>query len=278
MLRAQIGSHVVAQVVPGILGYAHGIRFFARIDNTQIPIARLDWGGSGNRALRARFDLSGKGCSAVRNWHALAAFVASHFAYTLTRIDLACDLIEGQYGVEDCVSWYGQGDFGSGGRMPRHSLVGDWLAPRHGRTFEVGRRANGKMLRVYEKGRQLGDSESPWTRFEVEFRNIDRDLILDMLTDCDRYFAGAYKCLARVISAAPSKIATHQKEGQITLEALMNHARESYGKCVHVMRLHMTDAETLDFLTVNGVPKRLDKAAINGFLGDFVQAERRICA
>ena len=93
-----------------------------------------------------------------------------------------------------------------------------------------------------------------------------------------RYFAGAYKCLARVISAAPSKIPTHQKEGQITLEALMNHARESYGKCVHVMRLHMTDAETLDFLTVNGVPKRLDKAAINGFLGDFVQAERRICA
>lgn len=274
-LRSALGRNVTAQVGTGILGYAHGIRFFVRVDNEEVPIARLDWGGSGNKANRARFDLSGKGCSAVLNWHAFSSFVASHFAYTLTRIDLACDLLDGQYTVEDCASWYSAGDFNAGGRMPRHSLVGDWLSPHHGRTFEVGRRANGKMLRAYEKGRQLGDPSSLWTRFEIEFRNIDRDLSLDMLIDCDRYFVGAYKCLERVIASAPQKVPTHQREGEISLQKLIHHAREAYGKCIHVMRLHMSDADTLSFLTVNGVPARLEKAAVAGFFDkDFLQRER----
>lgn len=278
LLRSHLGP-VTAECVPGILGYENGLRFFFRVGKDSIPLARLDWGGNHHRN-RARFDLSGTGCSKVSNWHAFAAFVATHFDYKLTRIDLACDLMQGQYTVEDCAHWYLNGDFNAGGRNPRHSLVGDWLSPCHGRTFEVGRRTNGKMLRAYEKGRQLGDPDSPWTRFEIEFRNIDRDLTLDMLTSCDSYFTGAYRCLSRILDASPEKVPTHQKEGEISLAKLISHAREAYGKCIHVMRLHMTGPEVLETLTVNGVPARLEKAAVGGFLDkDFLRRrEKFLCA
>ena len=264
-LRGVLGPNVTACDSPGMLGYEHGCRYFWRVENDEVPIARLDWGGNHHKG-RGRFDLSGTGCSKVRNWHAVADFISRQFAYTLTRVDLACDLLDGQYTVEDCVDWYHAGEFNAGGRNPRHSMVGDWLAPKHGRTFEVGRRTNGKMLRAYEKGRQLGDTDSAWTRFEVEFRNIDRDLTTSMLIDPDTYFAGAYSCLARLLEVSGVKISTDQVEGEISLADLMKHARTAYGKCIHVMRLCMTDTEVLESLTINGVPARLEKAAVGGFL------------
>ncbi|MDO5625736.1 MAG: hypothetical protein Q4G71_13730 [Pseudomonadota bacterium] len=68
----------------------------------------------------------------MSNWQAMADFIGRQFDYKITRVDLACDLLHGQYTVEDCVDWYRQGDFNAGGRNPRHSLVGDWLKPVHG--------------------------------------------------------------------------------------------------------------------------------------------------
>jgi len=264
-LRSVLGPNVTAVDCAGMFGYEHGVRYFCRVENDEVHIGRLDWGGNHHKG-RGRFDLSGTGCSKVRDWYAVSAFISRQFAYTLTRVDLACDLLEGQYTVEDCVDWYRDGEFNAGGRNPRHSMIGDWLAPQHGRTFEVGRRSNGKMLRAYEKGRQLGDVESAWTRFEVEFRNIDRDLPLDMLTQTDCYFAGAYRCLARLLEVSGTKIGTHQREGEISLADLIKHARTAYGKCIHVMRMHMSGDDVLESLTINGVPARLEKAAVGGFL------------
>lgn len=264
LLRSQLGPNVAAVSVPGMLGYEHGVRFFAVVEGQEIAVGRLDWGGNHHK-MRGRFDLSGTGCSKVRDWSGVVAFISRQFDYKLTRVDLACDLLEGQYTVEDCLDWYREGDFNAGGRNPRHSLVGDWLEPKHGRTFEVGRRTNGKMLRAYEKGRQLGDVDSAWTRFEVEFRNIDRDLSTDMLIRCDEYFAGAYRCLGQLLEVVPEKVPTHQLEGEISLAKLIEHARTAYGKAVHVMRLSMSSEDVVDALAINGVPVRLEKAAVGGF-------------
>jgi len=272
-LRSVLGPNVVAVEGPGMLGYDHGARYFCLVEGQKIPVARLDFGGNHYKG-RGRFDLSGTGCGRVLDWSAVVDFISLQFAYRLTRVDVACDLLDGQFTVEDCVDWYRDGDFTSGGRTPDHFLLGDWLAPRKGRTFEVGRRVNGKMLRAYEKGRQLGDADSSWTRFEVEFRNIDRDLTLDMLIDPDRYFVGAYRCLQRLIDVVGEKLPTHQKEGEICLEALIEHARTAYGKCIHVMRLCMTGDQVLDSLSINGVPARLEKAAVGGFLKKPFSSER----
>lgn len=252
---------------PGMFGYQHGVRFFVKLDDgKEHHVARVDFGGN-HHGARARLDLSGSAAARVRSWHEVQGWIGTLFDAKLTRVDLAVDCLQGEYTVEDAAEWYKAGLFNAGGRMPRHSCPGDWLSdePKHGRTLEVGRRENGKMLRAYEKGRQLGDPASTWTRFEVEIRNIDRDIPLDVLTRCDEYFVGAYKCLQTILDSAAERIATHQKEGEITLEKLTHHARESYGTTVHVLRAHLTADEVLDAISRPGVPKRLEKASLAGF-------------
>ncbi len=251
--------------VPGMFGYQSGVRFFVDVDGTGVHVGRVDFGGNHHKG-RARLDLSGTACAKVREWSGVQDWISRQFDYKITRVDLAVDCLMGEFGVDHAVEWFRSGEFHAGGRRPRHSTPGDWLDPHYGRTLEVGRRENGKMLRCYEKGRQLGDCASPWTRFEVELRNIDREIPLDVLTERDRYFTGAYKCLERVLAAAAERIRTHQKEGQISLEKLTVHARSSYGQLLHVLRLKLSASEVLDELSRPGIPKRLEKASLGGFI------------
>ncbi|MDO4768868.1 MAG: replication initiation factor domain-containing protein [Brachymonas sp.] len=271
-LRRYLAPEVQAITCPGLLGYENGVRFFLDIDGQACHVARMDWGGN-HYMGRARMDISGTGCSRITRWADVRQHIATQcFDLNLTRVDLAVDFLNGEYTVEQAKDWYEAGEFNAGGRMPKHSVMGAWfgneLEPGEGRTLNIGKRGNGKMLRVYEKGRQLGDPESKWTRFEVEFRNIKRDLPLDLLTECDAYFAGAYKALANMLDTgvAAEKVATHQKEGEISLSHLVDYARTSYGKTIHVMRLTMTDTEIIESLAINGVPARLEKAAVAGVL------------
>lgn len=248
----------------GMFGYTRGVRWFVDVGGAGHHVARLDFGGNHHRG-RARLDLSGSACALIADWPGVRAWVGGLFDYKLTRVDLAVDCLMGEFSVEDARDWYLGGEFNAGGRNPRHSLVGDWLAPVHGRTLEVGRRENGKMLRAYEKGRQLGDRASPWTRFEVELRNRDRELPLDLLTACDEYFVGAYRCLERLLDAAGSRIATHQREGEISIAQLIEFARTSYGQLVHVLRGRLSAGDVLTELSRPGVPRRLEKACLAGF-------------
>lgn len=264
-----------------MFGYEFGVRFFLNVEGQDCPVARMDWGGNHHMG-RARMDVSGTGCSRITRWADVRQHIATQFfGLTLTRVDLAVDFLNGEYTVEQAKDWYEAGQFNCGGRMPKHSVIGAWfgndLEPGEGRTLNIGKRGNGKMLRVYEKGRQLGKKDSPWTRFEVEFRNIKRDLPLDLLTECDAYFTGAYKALANMldISVAAEKVATHQKEGEIALTHLVDFARTSYGKTIHVMRLTMTDTEIVESLAINGVPSRLEKAAVAGVLSVSPLPDRR---
>lgn len=264
LLTSWLGGSVVGEDVAGLLGYAHGVRFYVVAHGTPVPVGRLDWGGDHHKG-RARLDLSGSGCSRVSDWRPVHTEVSSWTDVRLTRVDLAVDCLLGEFTVEDARDWYLSGEFHAGGRRPRHSLVGDWLDPHHGRTLEVGRRTNGKMLRAYEKGRQLGDCASPWTRFEVELRNIDRELPLDVLTRPDHYFVGAYACLERLLDVAAERIKTDQAEGEIALGHLARHARSSYGQLVHVLRAKLSAGEVLDYLARPGLPRRLEKASLTAF-------------
>jgi phage replication initiation protein len=273
-IRATIHSHLLdwipAKVVgidaPGMLGYEKAVKFYILLDDgAEHHVARLDYGGMHHK-MRARLDLSGSACARITQWHLIQTWIAAQFDYKITRVDLAADFLEGEYTVEDAKEWYLAGEFNAGGRMPRHSTPGDWFSPHYGRTLEVGRRENGKMLRCYEKGRQLGNPSSKWTRFEVELRNIDRDIPLDVLTNTDEYFVGAYKCLQKILTAAAEKIKTHQAEGEISLERLTECAKTSYGQLFNVLRATMSAGDVLDHLSRSGVPKRLEKASLSGFL------------
>lgn len=259
---------VMGETVNGMFGYENGCRFYVAVEGVPVHVARVDWGGE-NKGHRARLDVSGTGCSRFRDLSAIRAVLEALEAPTLTRVDLAVDCLQGEFSVEEAAEWYRAGEFNCGGRMPRHSTPGDWLSPNpvYGRTLEVGRRENGKMLRAYEKGRQLGDQSSPWVRFEVELRNNDRDLPFDLLTRRDEYFVGAYRCLERLLAVAGEKVATHQKEGEIALDVMTEHARSGYGQLVHVMRVRgLSAVQIVEELSRPGVPRRLERASLAGFL------------
>lgn len=254
----------------GFHQYENGLRFWTVSEGCPVNLGRLDWGGEARKG-KARLELTGHGCTMVKNWAALQEQLALCDEIALTRVDLAVDLLDGEYSVEDALNWWREGEFRAGaqGLRPRHSMVGDWGSdqPVHGRTLEIGRRENGKMCRVYEKGRQLGNPESDWTRFEVELRNNDRDLPLDILTDCDKYFTGAYLCLQQLLDVAGERIKTHQKEGEITLEVACEHARNQAGKVINVLRLTgLSFEEVHEQISRPGIPKRLVRASLGGFI------------
>ena len=255
--------------VNGFHQFESGLRFWHVKDGTAINLGRLDWGGD-RRDGRARLELTGNGCAKVVDWDLLRAQLETLSEVKLTRVDLAVDCLDGEKSVDDAVEWYQANEFRANaqGVTPRHSLVGDWLDPdhRHGRTLEVGRRENGKMCRVYEKGRQLGDQASPWVRFEVELRNNDRDLPLDMLTEPDRYFAGAYRCLEQLLGVAGERIKTHQKEGEIALAVLSEYAKTGYGQVLTVLRaVGLSFEDVFHEISRPGVPRRLERASLAGF-------------
>lgn len=216
-------------------------------------------GGKGQRGT-VYVSLNGSGCAKVRNWHAVKEWLEACGA-RLKRVDLAHDDIQGEtLSIEKAVEWYNGNGFSAGGRRPGHQIKGDWLTPGSpkGRTLYVGNRRNGKMARIYEKGKQLGDPESPWVRAEVEFKDTSRVLPYDMLTRPALYLAGAYECF-RFLSVAQEKIRTVVKAAKITLAALVHHARQCYGALVNVlMEMHGNNARAVvEDLVRPGIPRRL---------------------
>lgn len=262
LLKRVIGS-VSGLDAPPTKGYARGVKFYVRRFGELVNIGRCDWGGALHLG-RARLELFGSGSSIVKHWWGVEHWLEEQSQVKITRVDLALDFLNGEYGIKDAVEWLQSGLFNNGGRNPRHSTPGDWLnaQPVHGRTLEIGRRENGKMLRVYEKGRQLGDPGSHWTRFEVEIRNNDREIPLDVLTNPGRYFAGAYKALEGLSDHAPQRIATQQKEGQISLERMTDVVRTQYGPFLHVLRASLTSDEVMEALSRPGVPRRLERPIV----------------
>lgn len=268
-LLDELGLKVHAEGGRGHFGFENGVRLYQLLDDgARHQLGLLDWGGDRMKG-RARLDLSGSACARIKNWQHVQDFIGQQWEATITRVDLAVDCLNGEFTVEDARTWLEEGQFTAGeGRPPRHSTPGDWLAetPYYGRTLEIGRRENGKMLRAYEKGLQLAPgSGDKWTRFEVELRNKDRDIPVDVLTRCDEYFAGAYVCLQQLLDTAPERIQTHQKEGELSLETQVHHARNGYGKLVNVLRLSLDADQVLEVLSRPGVPKRLEKATLAGF-------------
>ncbi len=262
LLKRIIGP-VSGVEAPPTKGYATGCKFYVRRFGELVNIGRCDWGGALHLG-RARLELFGSGSSIVKHWWGLVDWLNLQTDVSITRIDLALDFLGGEVGISDAVSWLQSGLFNNGGRNPRHSTPGDWLndQPVHGRTLEIGRRENGKMLRVYEKGRQLGDPTSEWTRFEVEIRNNDREIPLDVLTNPGRYFSGAYKALAQLVTCPSERIATHQKEGQISVDRMASVVRTQYGPFLHVLRASLTSDQVIDALSRPGVPRRLERPAV----------------
>lgn len=246
----------------GLHGFEKGVRLRGYVNGHMLPFGWFCWGGESQRG-RCFLSIDGGGCRAIRDWDTVSAWIGSLPGYRLTRVDLAVDLHDGEYTVDDAATWAAEGQFTYNGRPPSLDTQGDWLTRRDGRTLYVGKSANGKMLRVYEKGKQLGDLDSFWNRFEVQFGNRDRELPLEILTMRDTYFAGAYPALERVLAVVTTPIRTIRATTRATLDQALKHMKRSYGKWVDFFtRSGSTSADLVERVRVVAVPRRLNLASV----------------
>lgn len=238
----------------GLFGFRHSARFG---DGAGV----IAWGGESQKG-RVYFSLMGKGCSMVTRWADVAAWLQQNRA-VIKRADLAYDDFFGKLvSIAWAIQQY-QGDgFNAGGRKPIHAVYGDWLegeASTKGRTLGIGNRASGKYARIYEKGKQLGDASSPWTRIEVEWRAEDRFIPYDILVRPSHYLAGAYPCLA-FLSQEQSTIKTVTKASRIAFDAAVENAKQHCGKLLNLMMQVMQGdyVAVVDKLLRHGIPARID--------------------
>jgi len=153
----------------------------------------LAGGKSANQANTVHFNLFGGACLhfGPDQLRALADWIDSMGGW-ITRADLSLDVWQGLE-VERVRDAWKAGEFDVRGKRPGQKEHGSWSSG-HSRTFGVGSRGTGKLLRAYEKGDELlgHEANDPWVRVEVEFRNSHRIIEADVLRRPADFFAGAY--------------------------------------------------------------------------------------
>lgn len=226
------------------------------------------WGGNRNKLQQETMcvHLTGHACEHLNVLDAANGLVWSRMVWLLeqlgakiTRVDVAYDDLTGDHGgIDAAVDWYKSGAFACKGRQPSVSNAGDWING-HSRTLYVGKRENGKLTRVYEKGHQLGDTESPWVRYELELHARDRVIPFDILKTPTAYIAGSCPAMEWVASVPPLSIMTVVKTKlRVTLDHLKGWASISYGKLINAMEgVGLTPDQIVDSLRRDGLPSRL---------------------
>jgi phage replication initiation protein len=256
-------EHPLSAVLDGgLFGFTQRHRLFAHVNGTKVEVGALAMGGEAQRG-RWLLQLTGSGCGLVTDWPSLRELLEG-FQATITRLDLALDFLHGEYTVDDAMDMLADGQFTSNGRTPSRRIVGGWdEGNKEGRTLYVGKAKNGKMLRVYEKGKQKGLADSDWVRYEVQLGNRDRVIPFDAITEPDRYFAGAYPALEALIDEAALPINTTRTDGEIDLVHLAYHAKRCYGKLFHTLADGGVDVGALvEEFRIVGIPRRVKPAGV----------------
>ena len=193
-------------------------------------------GGQNDTVL---IDLKGVGCMAAKQgWEvSLYHFLKHADRPRITRIDLACDFLNGEYTPNRAYEDHENGLFGNGNRRPKKDTRGSsWHKQDFsGMTLFIGSRGSAKYCRIYEKGRQLGDPDSPWVRFEVEFRKADSVLPLDMLIKPGQYLTGAYPIGETLFQNKAERVETAKRMVNINFDKLERHARQQVGRMMNFM-------------------------------------------
>jgi phage replication initiation protein len=247
----------VEELNGGYAGYAHK----AQYQDNKTRLCLIAWGGK-NQAATVYVSFPGHGCARIEKWQEIRAWLEQHKA-TITRLDLAYDDYQAErVSIHQAVEWYWAGGFSAGGRLPSHKLHGDWLLgdeSRTGRTLEIGSREGGKLCRIYEKGKQLGDPENPWVRVEVEWHNESRHIPYEALTNPGKYLAGAYECL-HFLDREQSRIQTQQRAAKVSFDKAMTNGRHLAGKLVNLaLEVYQGDyAEVVEQLRREGYPARVE--------------------
>lgn len=201
--------------------------------------------------------INGHGCGRIADMAGFAS-VLEKWGATITRCDVAVDDLKGEaFTIRKAVNAWKRGQFNLSNKRPKSRLVDD-LGNNTGKTFYVGSRKSGKLCRVYEKGKQLGDEDGKWVRCEVEYHDKDRVLPFDMLRDPAAYVAGSYPFFQGV-SIRSCMVATGKVLHDLTLRHVVQWARRAVGRTVNVMLREAGGdiGAVIAALVRPGIPRRL---------------------
>lgn len=219
---------------------------FSLTDESDNHVGLIEFGGvntirqDGTRT--ARIELTGAGCRMyetssgsdhAQRWSLLASLLGC-FDARITRIDIAADDFAGQYPVAWAIEKYNAGEFDKRGQRPKARLIDD-MGNNTGKTFYVGSRKSENLLRVYEKGKEQGDENSAWVRYEAELKASNRrELPLDMLVDPAPYLVGAYPVLDFVGSVG-ERLRIAAEEVLANCVRAVRNFRHQYGPMVNAL-------------------------------------------
>jgi DNA relaxase NicK len=232
------------------------------------------WGG---KNLGCYVSFMGTGCNAL-DLPRLYEEIKKIPALKITRIDLAHDDHAGKHSIKRALTKAKKGQFNSGGRPASYMYVESGhlsekqlkenfqvlkeqsgqkskstakktfgFIPSKGKTLYIGSRESGKLLRIYEKGKQLGEKNSKWVRWEVELHSSQRVIPLDAMIKPSEYLAATYPALS-FLSAEQCKIKTTIKQTTMTIERIVENQVTNTRKAINMMRLicGMNDSEIVE--------------------------------
>ncbi len=212
----------------------------------------------------AFFSISSKGCTATKDWNAVYQLL-DELKANITRLDLAHDDFEGNYDIQSALDFHSNGDFNNThGRPPKPKFINDFDSGS-GKTFYIGSRKNGKLLRVYEKGKQQGDPCSPWVRWELELHSASYIIPNIAIIYPGLYLSGSYPCL-KWICTDQLHFESIKQTQKISYEVLKKACRNSYGKLIWTMRnvLGYSGDEIIAELSKQGIPSRMNLPVVGG--------------
>lgn len=244
----------------GLYGYAEGAAIVIDLPGGErMNLGYLLWGGESMRGTCC-FELNGTGCGFLEQAgqrHNLGGLLRCR-DFRITRVDPCADFLDGAVTVDAAKDAYAIGEFNTGGRPPSARLIDDF-GSGEGRTLYIGKRSSEKLLRIYEKGRQLGNRSSPWVRVEAELKRGNSTLSWDILNNPAAALAHACPWIASRLNAAAESYRVRAMKLRITADRLIAEARRCYGHLVNALHreVGLSARRVVTLLARPGCPESL---------------------
>jgi hypothetical protein len=194
--------------------------------------------------------------------------------FRILRADFALDDYKNYYNFFDKVNYAHESNlFSHPSPSLRYVTNTDYTK---GNTVYVGQRTSHKMIRVYEKGKSLGESDSPWVRLEIVLRNSGNYIIpVDVILYPFAYSLGIYTKFFELFDFDVAVRSFERKDIPPTFdlpnELITAHylklIKKQYGHYLRALRdlyeddqLLLDDLIRLDSNTISGYPKRFSFA------------------
>ncbi|WP_230478569.1 replication initiation factor domain-containing protein, partial [Kingella kingae] len=237
-------------------------------------------GGNGGKFL---VSINGTGCQAAcTGWEqkfydfAQSENLRQPNSFYLSRADVAKDYFNGEYTPEQSYLDWSNGLFDVRNARPKFSRTGtDWECNDNtGKTAYIGtRKHSSKYTRIYEKGKQLGDKNSQWVRFEIEFRKSKSreqkfKISIDILINSGQYLSGAYEQLysTGMFDGEQKRIDYMNQAATIIFESKLKYAKQQVGAMIRLLLDIGWDTDKICHTLVaeaGKYPKGLDPAVYN---------------